>query len=62
MFNIPAGLTVLQIIPSSVTVRFDDVIAKAVPVQVPRTGSSSIGGSSSRAGTSLSVKTRAARA
>jgi YbbR domain-containing protein len=38
MFNIPPGLTVLQIIPSSITIKFDDVIAKAVSVQVPRTG------------------------
>ncbi len=38
MFHIPAGLTVLQIFPSSIRVKFDDVISKAVQVQVPRTG------------------------
>ena len=38
MFHIPAGLVVQQIIPSSIKVQWDDVIAKAVPVQVSRTG------------------------
>jgi YbbR domain-containing protein len=38
MFHVPPGLTVEQIIPSSIKVRWDDVISKAVPVQVPRTG------------------------
>src|SRR5262249_32952546 len=38
MFHIPAGLTVQQIFPSSIKVKWDDVIAKAIPVQVPRTG------------------------
>jgi YbbR domain-containing protein len=38
MFHVPAGLTVEQIIPSSIRVRWDDVISKTVPVQVPRTG------------------------
>lgn len=38
MFHIPAGLTVEQIIPASIKVKWDDVIAKAIPVQVPRTG------------------------
>jgi hypothetical protein len=38
MFPIPAGLAVEQVIPSSIKVRWDDVIAKAIPVQVPRTG------------------------
>ncbi len=38
MFHTPAGLSVMQIYPPSIKVKFDDVIAKAVPVQVPRTG------------------------
>ena len=38
MFRIPAGLTVEQITPSSLEVKWDDVISRAVPVQVPRTG------------------------
>ena len=38
MLNVPPGLAVLQIFPSSIKVKFDDVIAKAVQVQVPRTG------------------------
>jgi YbbR domain-containing protein len=38
MFHIPAGLTVEQIFPSSIKVKWDDVITKAVVVQVPRTG------------------------
>jgi YbbR domain-containing protein len=38
MFHIPAGLTVEQIFPSSIKVKWDDIITKAVPVQVPRTG------------------------
>jgi hypothetical protein len=36
--RIPAGLTVEQISPSSIEVKWDDVITKMVPVQVPRTG------------------------
>ena len=38
MFRIPAGLTVEQITPPSLEVKWDDVIVKSVPVQVPRTG------------------------
>ena len=38
MFRIPAGLTVEQIVPSSIEVKWDDVIARSIPVQVPRTG------------------------
>jgi YbbR domain-containing protein len=38
MFHTPAGLTVMQIYPQSIKVKFDDVITRAVPVQVPRTG------------------------
>lgn len=43
MFHIPAGLNVEQIIPSSIKVKWDDVISKAIPVQVPRTGEPSQG-------------------
>jgi YbbR domain-containing protein len=38
MFRIPAGLSVLQTTPSSIEVKWDDVISKSVPVQIPRTG------------------------
>jgi YbbR domain-containing protein len=38
MFHVPAGLSVEQIFPSSIKVKWDDVITKAIPVQVPRTG------------------------
>jgi YbbR domain-containing protein len=38
MFHVPPGITVEQIIPSSIKVRWDDVVQKAIPVQVPRTG------------------------
>jgi hypothetical protein len=38
MFNIPAGLTVEQIVPTAITVKWDDVITKALRVEVPRTG------------------------
>lgn len=38
MFHIPTGLNVEQLIPSSITLKWDDVISKVIPVQVPRTG------------------------
>ena len=38
MFHVPPGLSVQQIIPSSIQVQWDDVITKPVPIQVPRTG------------------------
>ncbi len=38
MFHAPAGLTVEQIFPPSIKVKWDDVIQRAIPVQVPRTG------------------------
>jgi hypothetical protein len=38
MFHIPAGLTVEQIIPASIKVRWDDVVERPIPIQVPRTG------------------------
>lgn len=43
MFRIPAGLTVEQISPSSIDVKWDDVIVRSVPVQVPRTGEPAAG-------------------
>lgn len=38
MFNIPTGMTVVHIVPSSITVKWDDVIQKSLRVEVPRTG------------------------
>jgi YbbR domain-containing protein len=38
MFHVPSGLTVEQIFPTFIKLRWDDVITKSVPVQVPRTG------------------------
>jgi YbbR domain-containing protein len=38
MFHIPVGVAVEQIFPSSLKVKWDDVITKAIAVQVPRTG------------------------
>jgi YbbR domain-containing protein len=38
MLHVPAGLSVLQVLPPSIKVTFEDLIAKSVPVQVPRTG------------------------
>ena len=38
MFNIPTGTSVEYIVPSSITVKWDDVIQKALRVEVPRTG------------------------
>lgn len=38
MFNVPAGLTVEHMVPSSITVKWDDVIEKSLRVEVPRTG------------------------
>jgi YbbR domain-containing protein len=38
MFRIPAGLTLDQISPASIEVKWDDLITKTLPVQVPRTG------------------------
>lgn len=43
MFHIPTGLTVEQIIPLSINVHWDDVVSKAIPVQVPCTGEPSSG-------------------
>lgn len=38
MFHVPAGLNVLQIYPSTIEVRWDDVIQRQIPVQIPRAG------------------------
>jgi hypothetical protein len=38
MFNIPDGLTVENIVPSSITVKWDDVVRKPLRIEVPRTG------------------------
>jgi YbbR domain-containing protein len=38
MIRVPAGLTMEQISPASIEVKWDDVITKTIPVQVPRTG------------------------
>jgi hypothetical protein len=38
MFHVPTGLTVEQIIPSSIELRWDDVILRPIQVQVARTG------------------------
>jgi len=38
MFHVPPGLTVEQIIPSAIELRWDDVISRSIQVQVARTG------------------------
>jgi len=38
MFQVPPGLTVEQIIPKSIELRWDDVISRSIQVQVARTG------------------------
>jgi YbbR domain-containing protein len=38
LLHIPVGVTIEQIAPASIEVKWDDVISKPVPVQVPRTG------------------------
>src|SRR4029079_11089980 len=38
MFHVPPGLTVEQIIPSSIMLRWDDVISRPIQLQVARTG------------------------
>lgn len=38
MFHVPVGLTVQQIYPPTIEVRWDDVIERQIPVQIPRTG------------------------
>jgi YbbR-like protein len=38
MINIPSGLTVEQVIPSQIKVRWDDIVTRTIPVQVARTG------------------------
>lgn len=43
MFHVPAGLTVVEIYPSTIELRWDDVIVRPIPVQVPRTGETAPG-------------------
>jgi hypothetical protein len=43
MFRIPPGLTVEQIIPASIKVRWDNVVERAIPIQVPLTGQAAPG-------------------
>jgi YbbR domain-containing protein len=38
MFRVPPGMSVEQIYPPKVSVRFDDVITRQIPVQIARTG------------------------
>jgi YbbR domain-containing protein len=38
MFHVPVGVTVRQIYPQTLEVRWDDVIERQIPVQIPRTG------------------------
>lgn len=38
MFRIPTGLTLEQMVPTSIKVKWDDVIQKSLRVEVPRTG------------------------
>ncbi|HSN97374.1 MAG TPA: CdaR family protein, partial [Candidatus Nanopelagicales bacterium] len=38
MFHVPEGLVVEQIYPPRIDLRWDDVITRTIPVQVPRTG------------------------
>lgn len=43
MFHVPAGLVVEQIYPSTIEFRWDDVVVRAIPVHVPRTGDAAQG-------------------
>jgi YbbR domain-containing protein len=38
MFHIPPNLTVEQIYPSSIELRWDDVVGRQIPIQISRTG------------------------
>ncbi|WP_437673769.1 CdaR family protein [Sorangium sp. So ce131] len=42
-FHVPAGLTVEQIYPPMIDLRWDDVVDRSIPVQVPRTGDAAQG-------------------
>lgn len=42
-FHVPAGLVVEQILPSTIELRWDDVVVRAIPVHVPRTGDAAQG-------------------
>ncbi|AUX26228.1 hypothetical protein SOCEGT47_067890 [Sorangium cellulosum] len=43
MFHVPAGLTIEQIHPSTIELRWDDVVTRAIPVHVPRAGEAAQG-------------------
>ncbi|MEO7327044.1 MAG: CdaR family protein, partial [Minicystis sp.] len=43
MFDIPTGLSVEQIIPPSIKMRWDDVVTRSIPVQVPHNGDPAAG-------------------
>jgi YbbR-like protein len=43
MVHVPTGLTVEQIIPASIEVRWDDVVVRPIPVQIARTGEPAAG-------------------
>lgn len=43
MFHVPAGLSVEQIYPPTIDLRWDDLIVRPIPVQVPRTGEVAVG-------------------
>lgn len=38
MFHVPVGVAVQQIYPATLEVKWDDVIQRQIPVQIPRTG------------------------
>jgi hypothetical protein len=38
MFHVPVGVSVRQVYPQTIEVRWDDVIMRQIPVQIPRTG------------------------
>lgn len=38
MFNVPPGLRVEQVFPSTLSLRWDDVVERTLPVQIARTG------------------------
>lgn len=43
MFHVPAGLVVEQMYPSTIELGWDDVVTRAIPVHVPRTGDAAQG-------------------
>jgi YbbR domain-containing protein len=38
MFRTPAGVSIVEIIPPSIEIRWDDVVTHSIPVQIARTG------------------------